>query len=52
MEPTSASMEMPLEWQMRTSSAVFFMLTSKFSSWEPSYMTEVKPASMHSRQAS
>ena len=52
MPPTSASTEMPLLWATFTTSAVFSMLMSKLASWEPSYMTEVKPASMALKQSS
>ena len=52
MPPTSASTEMPFEWASLTISAVRSMLVWKSASWEPSYMTEVKPASMHWKQAS
>ena len=52
MPPTSASMEMPLLWASFTSSAVCSRLMSKLASCEPSYMTEVKPASMHLKTSS
>ena len=52
MPPTSASMERPFWWASFTSSLVRSMLVSNSGSCEPSYMMEVKPASMHLKQSS